>query len=83
MLVRIMLPGLKISTKFDPCSVCRIEDDFPYQFVRCKHVKDCEEHAKTKENPTYIEQCQCKEYTSPCLSYSKIGYRVPLKIKLF
>ena len=65
--------GLKLTTNFHPCSVCKIEDDFPFQFVRCKHVKDCEEHAKTKADPKYKEQCQCKVYTSPCLTFSKIG----------
>ena len=66
-------PGLKLTTNFNPCTVCQIEDDFPFQFVRCKHVKDCEEHAKTKANKDYKEQCQCQEFTSPSLSFSKIG----------
>ena len=37
----VVLPeGLKLTTNFNPCTVCQIEDDFPFQFVRQSCYKD-------------------------------------------
>ena len=65
--------GLKLSTKFVPCDVCKNEDYKTPLYVRCRHDPGCEEHAKTKDDPSYKESCQCRNFTSPCLSWSKIG----------
>ena len=65
--------GLKLSTKFVPCEVCKNEDYKTPLYVRCRHDPGCEEHAKKKDDPNYKESCQCRNFTSPCLSWSKIG----------
>jgi len=65
--------GLQLSTKFVPCEVCKNEDFKTPVYVRCRHDPGCEEHAKKKDDPSYKESCQCRNFTSPCLSWSKIG----------
>ena len=65
--------GLALSTKFTPCEVCKNTDNIVAQYVRCRHQPGCEEHKKTSEDPSYKEKCQCRNFTSPCLSVSKIG----------
>ena len=66
--------GLSLSTKFSPCGVCRNTDYTIAQDVRCKHEPGCQEHLRRPKNdPEYKEKCDCRNYTSPCLSYSKIG----------
>ena len=39
--------GLKLSTKFIPCEVCRSHEDAIPQDVRCRHVPDCQAELKT------------------------------------
>ena len=65
--------GLSLSTKFSPCGVCRNTDYTIAQDVRCKHEPGCQEHLRTLDDKEYKEKCDCRNYTSPCLSYSKIG----------
>ena len=65
--------GLHLNTKFTPCEVCKIDDYETPIYVRCRHDPGCEEHAKSRGNPKYKETCQCSNFTSPCLSWSKIG----------
>ena len=65
--------GLVLSTKFTPCTICMNTDNIIPQYIRCKHNPDCEEHLKKVDNPDYEEKCECRNYTSPCMSYSKIG----------
>ena len=68
----VQLPeGLTLSTEFSPCDVCKNFDD--NQYMRCRHRKDCEEHLKKLDDPKYEESCSCKEFSSPCITYSKIG----------
>ena len=51
-----------------------MNDDYDSQVhVRCRHEPGCEEHAKTIDDPEYKETCDCRNFTSPCLSWSKIG----------
>ena len=70
----LQLPeGLSLSTEFTPCDVCRNTDHTVAQYVRCKHEPGCQEHSKRLQNPDYKEECRCRNFTSPCLSYSKIG----------
>ena len=71
---RLKLPyGLTLSTQFTPCRVCKNTDYTIAQYVRCKHKPDCQEHLKRLDDPNYKEDCSCKIYTSPCLSFTKIG----------
>ena len=70
----VKLPeGLKLSTDFPPCEVCKIEDNIITQYVRCYHNPDCEDHKKKLDDPNHVESCDCKNFTSPCITYSKIG----------
>ena len=65
--------GLQLKTKFVPCRVC-VKDDYETSvYVRCCHEPGCEEHAKTKDDPSYRETCNCENLTSPCMSWTKIG----------
>ena len=61
-------PGLKLSTKFHPCEVCVNMENVRPQYVRCKHKPDCQDHHEGLN----IE-CDCREYTSPSITFSKIG----------
>ena len=65
--------GLTLSTNFTPCKVCVNTEYVIPQNVRCKHDPNCPEHLMKLDNPSYKEKCSCRNYTSPCLSYSKIG----------
>ena len=76
----ITLPtGLTLSTQFIPCRICMNHDNVVPQYIRCKHNPHCEEHLKRNYNPNYEENCDCRVYTSPCMSYSKIGLVLHLK----
>ena len=71
---RLELPrGLSLSTQFSPCRVCRNTDYTIAQDVRCRHEPGCQEHLRRLADPECMEKCDCRNYTSPCLSYSKIG----------
>ena len=65
--------GIRVSTNFQPCSICTSRENIRIQYKRCRHEEDCQEHLKTIEDPDYKENCNCKIFTSPGLSYSKIG----------
>ena len=65
--------NVKLSTSYSPCDTCADRDNVITQYNRCRHEQGCLEHQKTKENKEYMEKCDCKIFTSPCLSYSKIG----------
>ena len=76
----ITLPaGLTLSTQFIPCRICMNHDNVIPQYIRCRHNPHCEEHLKRNHNPNYKENCDCRVYTSPCMSYSKIGLVLHLK----
>ena len=62
-----------LSTKFRPCQVCENTSHIITRFVRCRHDQDCQEHKKRLTDPGYEETCVCANFTSPCLSLSKIG----------
>ena len=68
-----------LSTKFSPCDVCKNTRDIMTRFVRCWHDQDCQEHKKKKDDPEYTETCDCNNFTTPCLSLSKIGIVLHLK----
>ena len=61
-------PGLKLSTKFHPCEVCVSKEDVRPQYVRCKHKPGCLDHHKRLG-----QGCKCREFTSPSITFSKIG----------
>ena len=65
--------GLNLTTKFTPCKVCRSHEDIIPQDVRCRHEPDCADHRLKIKNKEHVETCECKVYTSPCLTFSKIG----------
>ena len=67
------ITGLRMKTDFVPCQVCKNTENVVTTFIRCRHKPDCEEHKQKEENPNYQEKCQCREFTSPAISYSKIG----------
>ena len=67
------LPGLQLTLNFEPCDICKDTTNNVTKFVRCRHNTDCKEHMKKKSNPKYEERCNCKVFTSPSLSYTKIG----------
>ena len=52
--------GLSMSVKVTHCDVCRSDEDVIPQYIRCKHIPDCEEHKKTKDDPKYKEKCSCE-----------------------
>ena len=62
-----------LQTQFDPCHVCVEKEFLNPQFVRCRHVKGCVEHEKKIQNKNHQENCKCDVYTSPPISYSKVG----------
>ena len=70
---------LPLSTKFSPCEVCKNTSHVITRFVRCRHDQDCQEHKKKLEDSKYEETCDCANFTSPCLSLSKIGIVLHLK----
>ena len=71
---KVKLPGgMKLSTTFVPCEVCKDTTFTRHQYVRCRHEPRCPEHQKKMTDERYEEQCDCKRYNSPALTYSKIG----------
>ena len=76
----VQLPeGLSLSTNFTPCDVCKNHDD--NQYIRCRHKSNCDEHLKKLVDPNYVEKCNCKQYTYPCLTHSKIGVVLHLQFQ--
>ena len=65
--------GLTLSTEYTPCDVCTNKENTREQIVRCRHQADCEDHKKKMRDTNHEETCNCREYTSPCLTFSKIG----------
>ena len=65
--------GLQLSTGYHACEVCRsLEDEIP-QDVRCRHKPDCQDHKEKLKNQEHQETCDCKEFSNPCMSFTKIG----------
>ena len=55
-----------LTTDFVPCTTCINTDRFQPYFKRCRHRPGCKKHGKA-------EECDCDVFTSPSLTYSKIG----------
>ena len=76
----VQLPeGLTLSTSYNPCEVCKNLDE--NQYIRCKHEVDCKEHLKKLQNSGYKENCSCRNYSSPSLTYTKIGVVLHLQFQ--
>ena len=57
-----------LSTSFVPCKTCAKRDLFQPYFKRCRHNPACKLDGKK-----HRENCGCQNFTSPSLTYSKIG----------
>ena len=68
----------KLSTKFKPCEVCKSDDNVIPEYVRCRHEPDCEDHKKKLEDPNHQESCECSIFTSPCITWTKIGAEIEM-----
>ena len=58
-----------LTTNFTPCKTCMGREFFKPYAKRCHHKPGC---PLTPDNK-HREDCGCKNYTSPSLTYSKIG----------
>ena len=68
------IEGLKLTTDYIPCDVCKNTENVVTTYIRCRHRHDCyDHHVLKKQNPSFIESCNCKEFSTPSLSWSKIG----------
>ena len=83
-----------LSTSYVPCLRCMLttETGRP-QARRCRHRPDCEPHkhgvAECRnscsgicESFSHERTCDCQEYTSPCLTFTKIGVALHVKFVL-
>ena len=71
---QLKLPeGMKLSTTFTPCEVCKDTTFTRHQYVRCRHDPMCQNHQEKCKCQNYHEKCKCKRYNSPALTISKIG----------
>ena len=70
----LMLPP---TTVFNPCTKCMTTGFSGLQVMRCRHKSDCEQHKRCMcEEPSKCEcldECGCREYASPSLTWSKVG----------
>ena len=80
------LSMLPLTTSYTPCTRCMTtETTGAPQTRRCRHRPDCEEHRRCQcQDTTSCEEecqhkCQCQEFTSPSLTWSKIGGVVHLQ----
>ena len=68
---------LPLTTSFDPCTKCMTTGFSGLQVMRCRHKSDCEQHKRCMcEEPSKCEcldECGCREYASPSLTWSKVG----------
>ena len=61
-----------LSVKYEPCQRCMITDNKRPQTKRCRHRKGCSH-----------EDCDCRVFTSPCLTHSKVGLCLHLQWSQF
>ena len=77
---KIKLPeGLRLSTEYIPCEICRSHEDIIPQDVRCRHEPNCQDHKKRKDDPDHKETCNCRVFSSPSISFTKIGIAIHLE----
>ena len=68
----------RLSTDYTPCEVCKSDDNVIPEYVRCRHEPDCEDHKKRLEDPNHQESCECSIFTSPCITWTKIGAEIKM-----
>ena len=61
------------TTKYIPCVECMDDDMAWIQGNRCRHSDQCQ----------HIDDDQCEQYTSPCVSISKIGISLSFSLLVF
>merc|ERR1719397_1704896 len=70
----LMLP---LTTVFDPCIKCINTGLCGLQVMRCRHKFDCEQHKRCSCGESNeckcLDECGCREYASPSLTWSKVG----------
>ena len=68
---------LPLTTSFTPCTRCMTAKHKGLQVMRCRHKADCEQHKRCRcEEPSKckcLDECGCREYASPSLTWSKVG----------
>ena len=68
---------LPLTTSFTPCTRCMTTKHKGLQVMRCRHKADCEQHKRCRcEEPSKckcLDECGCREYASPSLTWSKVG----------
>ena len=68
---------LPLTTSFMPCTRCMTTKHKGLQVMRCRHKADCEQHKRCRcEEPSKckcLDECGCREYASPSLTWSKVG----------
>ena len=60
-------------TTYEPCERCMSEEYLRPQYKRCKHKRDC----------LHEDNCDCREFTSPCMSWTKIGATLHIKFSKY
>ena len=60
-------------TAYEPCVTCMSEEYLRPQCKRCKHKADC----------NHEDNCGCTEFTSPCMSWTKIGAALHVKFSKY
>ena len=68
-----------LTTKFDPCQTCISNEFIKPLYKRCHHRPDCNLTSDGKHQTN----CSCKIFTSPSLTYSKIGGALHLRFGKF
>ena len=68
---------LPLKTSYTPCTRCMTLGKSGLQVMRCRHKSDCEQHKRCRcEEPSKckcLDECGCREYASPSLTWSKVG----------
>ena len=77
---------LPLKLDYEPCLRCMDEsDNLRPQAKRCRHRRDCSAHHKQNlpecrndctgvcDFFSHMKTCKCQEFTSPCVSITKIG----------
>ena len=64
-----------LSTNFSPCLICMKMQYGEPQAYRCQHVPDCPVHIRCQceDREKCSCRCDCKQFSSPSLTHSKIG----------
>ena len=68
-----------LTTNFDPCETCSSKEFIKPIYKRCHHRPDCQLTTDGKHQT----DCDCKIFTSPSLTYSKIGAALHLRFGKF